>query len=47
MIYSTWDWKDARQEVALENARLLASEGWNLDNVQLSIIRRIMISYLQ
>ncbi|CAA6654285.1 unnamed protein product [Spirodela intermedia] len=30
---STWDWKDARQEVGLENARTLASEGWNLDNI--------------
>ncbi|MQL90398.1 hypothetical protein Taro_022991 [Colocasia esculenta] len=30
---SIWDWKDARQEVGFENARLLASESSNLDHI--------------
>ncbi|XP_078440910.1 transducin/WD40 repeat-like superfamily protein isoform X2 [Wolffia australiana] len=30
---STWDWNDARQELGFDNARSLASENWNLENV--------------
>ena len=33
-FHSTWDWNDARKELVFENARLLASEGWSLDNVK-------------
>ncbi|KAJ6812430.1 WD repeat-containing protein 89-like protein isoform X1 [Iris pallida] len=30
---SIWDWKDARREINFEDARMLASDKWNLDNI--------------
>lgn len=32
-LYSIWDWKDTRKEINFEDARSLASDKWNLDNV--------------
>lgn len=32
-VCSIWDWKNARREVNFEDARSLASNKWNLDDV--------------